>query len=225
MKQREAITDKAALSLLAQKLWQGCQIIPLGELERELQEKILILRNHPEVCKVSHSTRPISLEKHLAYLEELSRPQPLFDCCALYCPQIERSEHFKQLQPQSELPQLMPILGILSLDLRQADYPLLGIYKNLYYYHNIPMGRYLLYAVLQRASQLGISQLHLECYSSNLAMQNLAVRAGFIREEPRSQIISAEQVAGEAAFDSRGKILSYQRYVPSQRQLQKSCAL
>lgn len=182
-------------------IWRNAVIKPLPELDPEIQEKILILRNHPDVCEMSHQSKPIRFEEHLEFLQRLRLPleQAEYDCCAIYCGAVNKissKEYRKQKvpPPNSGLSQLRPIVGVISINCKTPGVPLLGLYKNLYHYQKISMGRYLLLAGMLRALDLGFKQIYLECYPENAIMQYLAVNNGFFREETRAPILRFQRI-------------------------------
>ena len=196
----------ASTATTALRIWQHSRVVALPDLEEELQDRILILRNHPDVCAMSHNQGLISYAAHLDYLRELRRPQSGRDCCVLFCNAIrllkQPPEQASVSDASSSLKPLRPIIGVVSVDHRIADRPLLGLYKNLYHYPHIKLGRALLFAAMLRASGLGLREVFLECYGHNLAMQKLARQFGFLPERSES-----------------GEWLSFQRYLPSTQKL------
>ena len=189
------------------RLWQHSRLIRLPELAEDLQDRILILRNHPEVCEMSHNPNLISYAAHQDYLRELRRRQARFDCSVLFCDAIRLLKETGPLASVREgihedsLKILRPVVGVVHIDMRIDNRPLLGLYKNLYHYPHIKLGRTLLFAAIFQASELGLNEVFLECYNENIAMQKLARQFGFLPE------------------DSTGNWLSFQRYLPSSRKL------
>ena len=179
---------------------------------------------------MSHNQNIISYAAHQDYLRELKRRRPLFDCCALYCDAIRllketsaaASVHAGAQSTRindagSSLKVLRPIIGMVSVDMRLPERPLLGLYKNLYHYPHIKLGRTLLFAAMLRASELGLREVFMECYSQNLPVQKLARNLGFL---PQSTNGRARHGNGsKQVLDSRGELLSYQRYLPSSKKL------
>ncbi len=217
--------SKKALPTVATSLriWQHSRLIPLVELEEGLQDRLLILRNHPEVCAMSHNQNLISYAAHQDYLRELRRHKPRFDSCVLYCDAIRllKGQIQGQLQAADSdaangLQILRPIIGVVNIDQRIEERPLLGLYKNLYHYPHIKMGRALLFAAMLRASELGLREVFLECYSRNVAMQKLARQLGFLPQGGDAWTRQVDEGRGGAAVE---RLLSYQRYLPSSKKL------
>ena len=203
----------------ALRIWRHSRLVALPDLEEELQDRVLILRNHPDVCAMSHNQGLISYAAHLDYLRELRRTQRLgrtprrgrmqsgLDCCVLFCDAIRLlKEDSSVSDASSSLKPLRPIIGVVSIDHRVVGRPLLGVYKNLYHYPHIKLGRVLLFAAMLRAGELGLREVFLECYGNNPAMQKLARQFGFLPEH-------------RAAEEQRGGLYSYQRYLPSNNKL------
>ena len=197
----------------ALRIWRHSRLVALPELEEELQDRVLILRNHPDVCAMSHNQGLISYAAHLDYLRELQRTlrrgrtQSGLDCCVLFCDAIRLlKEDSSVSDASSSLKPLRPIIGVVSIDHRVEGRPLLGVYKNLYHYPHIKLGRVLLFAAMLRAGELGLREVFLECYGNNPAMQKLARQFGFLPEH-------------RAAEEQRGGLYSYQRYLPSNNKL------
>ncbi len=204
----KSLGDKAPKSPLpivatALRIWQHSHLLPLKELSEDLQDRILILRNHPKVSAMSHNRGLISYAAHQDYLRELQRRQPKFDCCALFCDAIRmlKAEQSPTDVDVGNLKILRPIIGIVNVDMRIAARPLLGLYKNFYHYPHIKMGRALLFAAMLRASELGLREVFMECYIQNIAMQKLARQLGFLPQE------------------TVGEVLNFQRYLPSSKKL------
>ena len=133
------------------------------------------------------------------------------DCCALFCNAIRLLKPPEEGEgsasdASSSLKPLRPIIGVVSIDHRIEGRPLLGLYKNLYHYPHIKLGRALLFAAMLRASELGLREVFLECYAHNLAMQKLARQLGFLPEHRGAQ-------AGGDEW------LGFQRYLPSPNKL------
>ena len=192
----------------ALRIWKHSHLVALQDLEEELQDRILILRNHPDVCAMSHNQALISYAAHLDYLRELRRPRSGRDCCILFCNAIRllkqppAEANSSVSDASSSLKTLRPIIGVVSIDHRIEGRPLLGLYKNLYHYPHIKLGRALLFAAMLHASELGLREVFLECYSHNLAMQKLARQLGFLPEHSKAD-----------------EWLSFQRYLPSSQKL------
>ena len=56
------LADEATTAL---RIWRHSRLVALPDLEEELQDRILILRNHPDVCAMSHNQALISYAAHL----------------------------------------------------------------------------------------------------------------------------------------------------------------
>ncbi|WGK68809.1 hypothetical protein P0082_10020 [Candidatus Haliotispira prima] len=211
----------------ALRIWQHSRLIRLSELGEDLQDRVLILRNHPDVCAMSHNRNLISYAAHQDYLRELQRHRPKFDCCVLFCDAIsllqENTLFDKYLDARvkdaaGSLKVLRPIIGVVSIDMRIAGRPLLGLYKNLYHYPHIRLGRALLFAAMLRAGDLGLREIFMECYSRNGALQKLARQLGFLPESAADRTRRGSPSLSPDR-DERGQLLCYQRYLPSSRNL------
>ncbi|MEM9423901.1 MAG: hypothetical protein AAF975_03825 [Spirochaetota bacterium] len=205
----------------ALRIWQHSRLVPLTELPEDLQDRILILRNHPKVCAMSHNNNPISYAAHQDYLRELGRRQPKVDCCALFCNAIRSLKESDDNGDSAGLNVLRPIVGVVSVDMRIAGHPLLGLYKNFYHYPHIKMGRTLLFAAMLRASKLGKREVFMECYGQNVAMRKLARQLGFRAESQQGagQSLREKTGMGEMGKEAPGEVDYYQRDLPGGKKL------